>query len=325
MQETSIRPLSVLIVEALLCCSIFVGCSDLRTPFGVEHNSIISPKGDVFAISLKDRVVIYDVATRNKISELNGTNGATVKFSPDSNFLVSSDLTALTLWDWRKTKKLAMWKGKNRWAFLTAFSGDSSCFAAADDESLRVWKLRTLKMVLKVPLPYEMGSLALSPKGNYVAVAGTETKSDPPRFHEIKVWNLSTRKVAVTLRGSEYCIVKAMGFSPNGQYLATSLSVNETKLWDLKTRKTLWKQAVKTDYGILTFSPRGEHVIVGGHRSLYALETISGKVTKKYELQKEEIISLTTLAKPIRLVITTNTRVLSFELQSGERQQLFPK
>jgi WD40 repeat protein len=287
---------------------------------------VITPDGKYFAQSTGFGTTIYEVETGKKWKELKGAAASNLRFSADSKFLASGNVTELVLWDCAEGNALATWKGDNRWSFKMDFSVDSSLLAARDDKSLRVWETAKQRLVLTIPLPYEMDSLAFSPNGKCLAVAGTEPKEKEPRGHEIKVWEVPSGKLLMTLQGPEYCIVKSLAFSPDGEYLATGLSVQASRLWAVAARKEVWKQQVgNVDYDILRFSADGKQLIVGGFQSLYRLDVEKGNVLKKHELPGSPITSLAVTAKPALLFVTKKNSVDSIDLDSGKEQRLLSR
>jgi WD40 repeat protein len=293
---------------------------------GHIQDAVLSPDGEYFAQSTGFGIIIYEVETGKKAQELNGGAASQLKFSTDSKYLASGGLTELTLWDWAGGKRLASWKGTNRYSFKMDFSHDGSLLAARDNPSLRVWETAMQKLVLTIPMPHEMDCLAFSPDGKMLAVAGTETKEKEPRFHEIKLWEVSSGKLLGILKGPEYCFVKSLAFSADGDYLATGLSIQEARMWAVRTRKEVWKQHVgNVDYDILAFSPDGKQLVVGGFQSLSVLDVAKGKVIKKHELPGSAMSSLTISMKPARLLIAKKNSVYSIDIDSGKVKRLFPK
>lgn len=297
-----------------------VGCA------AQAQNAVISPDGKYFAQSTGSSTTIFEVETGKTWKELKGTSASNLKFSSNSKFLASGNVSELVLWDCAEGKALATWKGDNRWSFKMDFSQDGSLLAARDDRSLRVWQTAKQQLVLTIPMPYEMDSLAFSPNGKFLAVAGTEIKEKEPRGHEIKVWEVPSSKLLMTLQGPEYCIVKSLAFSPDGEYLATGLSMPAARLWAISTRKEVWKQEVESvDYNILTFSADGKELIVGGYQSLIRLDVEKGKVLKKHELPGSPITSVAATAKPALLFVTKKNSVSSIDLESGKEQRLLSR
>jgi WD40 repeat protein len=291
----------------------------------VEH-AVISPDGKYFAQSTSFGTTIHEIESGKKVKELQGAAASNLTFSADSKYLASGKLSELTLWNWAEGEPLASWKGHNRHSFKMAFSRDGLLLAARDDRSLRVWETRKQRLVLTISLPFEMDSLAFSPDGKVLAVAGTEAKEKEPRFHEIKLWQVPSGKALGTLQGPEYCMVQSLQFSPDGRFVATGLSIQASRLWDARARKEVWKQEVgNVDYDILTFSSDGKQLAVGGYESVCVLDAAKGTMIKKLELPGSPITSLTAVAQPARLVVAKRDSVHAIDLDSWKQQQLFPK
>jgi WD40 repeat protein len=189
---------------------------------------------------------------------------------------------------------------------------------------LHVWDVTTQKEPFAKKLPEEMNRVAFSPDGKLVAVAGAETKTEEPRDHEIKVWEVPGGGLYASLKGPEYCIVRSMTFSPDGRSLATGLSVNLVRVWDVRAKKPSWVQKVSNDYRLLTFSKDGKQLVAGGYELITVLDAANGAVTKTHRLPGSPVTDMVA-ADPGHLLYAKKQVVFSFDLATGEKKMLFPK
>lgn len=289
------------------------------------EDAVISPDGKYFAKSTFQGTTIYEIQTGKVKTQLQAAALARLRFSADSKYLATGQLTELTLWDVKKGKPIGVWKGTNRRWFRIDFAQDGSKLAACDDKSLRVWDVTTQKLLLTIALPYETASLALSCDGTMMAVGGTEAKAEEPRYHEIKIWQIPSGKLQAVLKGP-YCIVKSLAFSPDGNYLASGLSNQMSQFWDLRKQKELWRQNVRNvDHGILAFSRDGKELFVGGYHSITVLDATSGTAIKTQDVRGGPITSFTAAAKPGYLLFSQKQGIQSIDLASGQQRVVFPK
>jgi WD40 repeat protein len=321
------------LVSAVLCFQI--ACNPFQAPEDKDvQDAAVSPDGKYYARSTGFGTDIYDIQSGNKIKALVGAAPANLKFSPDSKLLATAQFTELNLWDLGEGKALATWKGTNRYNFSVAFSGDGALLAAGDDNALRIWDTATQKELLKIGIPGELEGLAFAPDGKYVAAGTIEGKREDSRFHEIRIWEIPSGKVHAALRGPEYCYVNSLAFSPGGMLLASGISTSACRLWDLQAKKEVWIGKLPNVDGILSFTPDGKQLVVGGYTALAVLDTKDGKIAKQFRFpdleatfgkRSEPIASLTTNSIPGQVVVATRKSVRSVDLTSGAQMMLFPK
>jgi WD40 repeat protein len=120
-----------------------------------------------------------------------------------------------------------------------------------------VWEVPTGKELLSVPVPYaEVHSLALSPDGKMLAVAGL-----PP---EIRLLDATTLRELRPLAGHE-TRVDTVTFSPDGKLLASGGWDGKCRIWDVSTgRQRRSFEGRGRAVCRLAFSPDGKILAVGG-------------------------------------------------------------
>jgi hypothetical protein len=258
-----------------------LGCGLLAVPLlFLEHatpdhalDACFSAGGRFLARSNLQGVTVFDVRAGQVRQRLDG--GGSVAFSRDGRLLACGGNTDLTVWDWRQGRPLHRFASTNRWCARVAVSPDGGKVAGADDESLRVWDTGTGGLLLTVPLTREHDSLAFSPDGGLVILAG----SDGKQGHAVRIWAVAGGELKATLAGPERCYVRALAVSPDGKSLATGLSVPSVRVWDIAGTRVLWEAGgLRGSSTSLAFSPDASWLLVGGYgeATLFDLKRAGG-------------------------------------------------
>jgi len=129
------------------------------------------------------------------------------------------------------------------------------------------------------------GCLAFSPDGQWLASGSWD--------HSIKLWEVSTGKMLITLKGLEDLIL-SIAFSPNGLLLASGSADNTVKLWEVSTGQLL---ASLKEEGIwvsaIAFSPEGQMLAIEGPNHTIKLRHLkTGKTLHSLTGHKNIINSL---------------------------------
>jgi WD40 repeat protein len=119
-----------------------------------------------------------------------------------------------------------------------AFSPDGKYLViAVADQSIRIWNVtqRQDAFVIRGAHSGSVNSVAFSPDGKqFASVAGDEYIGATPTAGELKVWDVSTGKETVRMRGPKLRGT-SVAFSADGKTIATSSSDGLIKLWDVVT------------------------------------------------------------------------------------------
>jgi WD40 repeat protein len=132
--------------------------------------------------------------------------------------------------------------------------------AAADDQTVRIWNIRTGKAV-GAPLAYDapiqttnLNPTAFSPDGRRF-VAGTINGI-------VKVWDVDTGKAKFQLAPMREVPVTRIEFSPDGTRIATGNSWGEVRLWDTATGQAVGPVIYHIGTIVAaTFSPDGRYLL----------------------------------------------------------------
>ncbi|MBG1245249.1 WD40 repeat domain-containing protein [Nostoc sp. NZL] len=116
--------------------------------------------------------------------------------------------------------------GHSKKVTSVAISPDSeSLVSGCADKTIKVWNLKTGKLIRITEDLGEISSVAISPDGHFLAVGSCQH----PRSN-VKVWNLNSDKLLHTLLGHQKP-VNCIAISPDGQIIASGS--HKIKIWNL--------------------------------------------------------------------------------------------
>ena len=245
----------------------------------------LSPDGKTLVMGLQNGTIkLWDTLTANPKSVLGSHAHGVVAlaFTPDGKTLASGSRDkTLKLWDVRTGRNTATWvpraEDANKPLDFSAQSmfNDVSCLAfspdgkllasGSTDKAIRLWEVATGKKVATLQGHAEkVHSLSFSPDGTFLASAGGD----------IKLWDVASRKVKVTLKGLVDPLILA--------YISGLVLFDEVinKVWKSVTGTPM----VKLDLADLpeagrsvAFSPDGKTLAVGGYRIVSLWDVSRGK------------------------------------------------
>lgn len=200
-------------------------------------------RSDVIAISPSDcyiaggsenfKITIWEIPTGNEVLTLDRTvyTVDAIAFTPDSNYLIVSGTSSRKLDKNLTNKSVTVWEiatGKLIWQFQ---EGSANCLAVTPDNrilcsQLQPWDLVTGNKLAALPYYYFPSSLAITPKGEYLAAGFTNSS--------IHLYNLKTQQETGILGGHSE-LIYAVAISPDARILASGSADDTIKLWDIKT------------------------------------------------------------------------------------------
>lgn len=137
------------------------------------------------------------------------------------------------LWESQTGKILQELHGHTDWISDVQFSPNRMyLISTGRDQSLKVWDCASGKLLRSLNAEGSVNSLALSPDGTYAAIG---VNKPGKMSHEIQLWNIEEGRLGMTLKGPEHCYVEKLRFSPDGQLLASGLSVRGVRIWNVQT------------------------------------------------------------------------------------------
>lgn len=274
-----------------------------------------SQDGKRLAVTLKDRVTVWDADTNRRLIDLTAENtsitsavaygrGGLLALGYLRKFVwpdVASDLGGITVWDTSGStaERIAQLKSPSedkqlQGMMAVAFSPDGRLVAGARNArdaigKAQVWDVRSGKKVADLLVGKGKGnktsaarSLAFSPDGQLLAVGwGVDLEGGVTLFRTGD-WQQAAE---LPLEKSDAFGVSSLAFTPDGRTLAGTFG--GLALWDVSGRK-LTARLGKADDGneTLAVSPDGDTVALGGGGyavegkvALYDLRTRKQKVT----------------------------------------------
>jgi WD40 repeat protein len=202
-------------------------------------------------------------------------------FSPDGNFIASSDGFEILTWDVKthESRKLVDWPDPGRWTVKSAL-------ALTPDGKRLVVARRTLCQLLDVssgkvvdrsyPVSWPLTCIAVSKDGKFLA-AGSQRRDRflisvlplPPNTSTLKLWNLENgRSISLEPVGL-LDDVSSVNFSPDSKSLVVAGKCGDDilgfiRVFDVKTGKRRFGIFPQETVRCIAISPNGETLASGG-------------------------------------------------------------
>jgi WD40 repeat protein len=231
-----------------------------------EHVLAMTPRGCL--------PLVRHLVTAQQSALIQHNAGVTsVAWGADGKILAFGDINGnVVLWDVATGKALRSFQVQQG-AANVAFSPDGKLLAAGayhgnKDSEVKVWEAATGKEIFS--LPGQSGgilSVSFSPDGKTLATAsGGFFAGDQPTYAEVKLCNVTTGQVKLSLVGKERMSVNSVALSRDGKILVTGHSGRVAQLWDADTGKELLH--IDTPSGCTAaISPDGKLLATGENKS----------------------------------------------------------
>ena len=199
-----------------------------------------SPDGRYLAMKSwdeHDRLEVWDLAARRLVlteHNISGSNTPSWSFHPDGRRLAfgrsDGSIVVVNLPDGHELRRWAKDFGR---ASSMAFNPDGSRLAVVPAYSGSVYVLATEsndgRVLAQLSNPAHVFHIAWNSRRPNLLAAGVED-------HTIRIWDLDTRRVTVTLEGDGYDGL-VVAFHPGGDLLASRGWHGVLRLWDIRTRQ----------------------------------------------------------------------------------------
>ncbi|SVB92430.1 uncharacterized protein METZ01_LOCUS245284, partial [marine metagenome] len=208
---------------------------DLPPAYTPSLSLALATDSNRLAVGRANRVVIYDLADKNKIvGRLEGHRDTVqaLAWSVDGQWLASSDYRSLRIWNaqFKLTREITGFEGR---VTALVFAPDNKSIFAADSQpassgTVRQWSIAEGKQLAQWKAHKDsIYGLAISKDGKQLATAGGDELA--------KVWSIKDRNATATLEGHQGAVYD-VAFDSKGKQLATASADHQLLIWDLKTK-----------------------------------------------------------------------------------------
>lgn len=203
---------------------------------------------------------LYDLKSGKLIRKFEGESHQayvnSVAISPDNRYAASGsrDYT-IKLWDMNTGMEIRTLEGHSRFVESVVFSRDGKyLLSGASDGTLRVWDIGTGEEArsfdTKSLTHSDFFSITLSANGKNVLSAST--------FRPLILWDYSKRKKTLSFKPTGGVMRHIpIVFSPDGRFVATGLSGETIKLWDLEKNEEVASLISFDDGEWVAMTPEG--------------------------------------------------------------------
>lgn len=271
----------------------------------IATNVVFSPDGKLVASGSQDHTArVWDAMTGNE--KLRIQHGGPVKLvALDSDVLVSVTDNAVWVWDAVRGIEIARNDYLNEIQSIEVLPGENRVITTTSDAAY-VWDYKTGAVITREADNMEV----IIAKDMFVVFAGCEQWLIDGRNCNssiFRVWNASAGK-EVSLVIPKHTVGSA-DISPDGRLLAlSSVFSNSVSVWDLETGQEILSKDFGDYVWSISFSPDGEFVAVGLHRSAYVIDAASGVVVARYTT--EDNLNLDTIDSVSSILFSPDGRYI---------------
>jgi WD40 repeat protein len=249
--------------------SAFLVGNEVR--YGSVNSVAFSPDGNMLASGGLDGVILWNVATREKVKSLGAHSINSVAFSPDGKTFMSGG-NSIILWDVATGEKLKEFQGHSRTVNALIFGNEGKWLATGSaDRTIVIWDATTGNRVYTLDgRSRAVQSIDISPDGKMLASGGN--------YPNIVLWDLTNGMILKLVPTFQRSMVLAVKFSSDGKTLISSYLNGNVDIWDIKTgsgKKQL--SSSRNTVNSLAFSPDGKMLASGDSKGKIMLWNVETK------------------------------------------------
>ena len=238
-----------------LFSSLFTGFA--QEPILLEHGGGVwtvefSPvDASLIASAGESHVIKLWNLKNDTVRTLRGHTGIvnSIAFSPNGELLASvSDDRTIKLWSVHSQQNITTLQDRTPYRSV-AFSPDGQLLATGGWMHVKLWDVRRRTEVATLQHDESVQAVAFSHDGQLLAVGDAARGGSGT----VKIWNVRNQQVIATLK-DDVVVVRAVTFSSDDRYFASSHYNGEIKIWNVSDWERLYTIPQAGDYDI-AFSP----------------------------------------------------------------------
>lgn len=285
--------------------------------------TLFSDDGKYVAVSAKTAdVTIYDTATGNLVSKIDGKGFWAFSFSPDGKNVIiqSSGESGYAIFETETGKKIRKVEGFESIALLVK-GGDGGLMNVANG----VYDFPSLEMQ-RVSMSPDWKSILVNKNDKEYAIYDFGTgklKFDLPHAKYSTAWSLTKLLFAPAFTGS----ASNASYSPDGKFIAIASGNKNPTLWEAESGKLLNKFESKSRIFFFQFSPDSSMIATSDYDGFTRIwDCLSGKEISSFGAEKFETVAMFWSGDgKLLYAITKRGDLKAFEAATGKEFLAFDK
>ena len=261
--------------------------------------------GIIFCGNLVLAQPLREVPVRLEVQTGSPANVLALAYAPSGKFLITASAREAIVWRVNGARQLAVLSGHTNLVTGVGFlPGTERAVTASLDKTVRIWDVASQKEIRQFVNPANVGALAISPRGDFIAAAVNKV---------VQLWDVNSGVNIRTLEGHT-AFVGAVAFSPDGKFLASASFDQTARLWDVSTGQEIRRfDGHGSPVNTVAFSPDGTTLATGSGSVLAVVGT--SKKELEQALQSDHSVRLWTAA--------TGQEILRIDAPSAVRSVAF--
>lgn len=184
------------------------------------------------------------------------------------------------------------------------------------DRGIRIWDLKTLKLLKTIPSTESVRCLQLSPNGNTLACGNYDNL--------VLLFDVNTWLKKYTLKGHVDGI-SSVAFSPDGNTLISSSWDRTIRLWNINTGKyiaTLKGDTTEPEY--VVFNSNGKMIFSVDDGKIRCWDINTQSIEKTIDTGEDDIYAIVCSPDESMIVSSVGKKILFWDTDSGELKKNIP-